>query len=150
MPNVEFYGETFYVTSEPNEFALMELADTAEQVEDNSMPALAALFRLLQESIAADPFDDESSAEREWARFRKVARANRADSTTLLPVVFAVYTAATERPTVQPSDSSDGPAPTPLRSVSPPADPAMDRLSGRPDLQSALLEARAAKAARSA
>jgi hypothetical protein len=35
------------------------------------MPALAALFRLLQESIVADPFDDESTAESEWARFRK-------------------------------------------------------------------------------
>jgi hypothetical protein len=150
VAEVDFYGESFHVTDSPNEFALMEFADTAEQVDEDSMPALAALFRLLQESIAANPFDDTSSAESEWDRFRKVARKNRASSDTLLPVVFAVYTAATERPTVQPSVSSDGPAPTPLRSVSPPADAAMERLSGRPDLQSALLEARAAKAARSA
>jgi hypothetical protein len=150
VPEVQFYGETFHVTDEPNEFAMMEFADTAEQVEDNSLPALAALFRLLHESVAANPFDETSSAESEWARFRKVARANRADSATLLPVVFAVYSEATERPTVLPSASSDGPEPTPLRSVSPPDVPVSEPLSGRPDLQSALLEARAARAVRSA
>lgn len=138
MPDVEFYGEKFQLEDQPNEFALMQFAAAAEEVDVNSMAAMSAAFRLLQAAIV-----DE-----DWPRFKQTAFAHKATSETLMPVMFAVFEQATDRPTERPSVSSDGPEPTPLRSVSLPADPAMDRLSGRPDLQSAVLEAR--KAARSA
>ena len=125
MADVEFYGESFQLEPEPNEFALMQFAAAAEEVDVNSMGAMGAAFRLLQAAIV-----DE-----DWPRFKQTAFANKATSETLMPVMFAVFEQASERPTERPSVSSDGPAPTPLISVSQPDDPAMEQLSGRPDMQ---------------
>ena len=140
MPEIEFYGETFTVTDEPNEFALMEFADAAEDVDSNSLAALAAVLRLVKEAVVANPDVEGSTDESEWQRFRTLARKNKATSQTLMPVIFGLFEDATERPTGQPADSSVGPVATPLRSVSPPVEAALERLSGRPDMQAALLK----------
>lgn len=140
MPEVEFYGESFGLVDSPNEFALMEFAESAESVEENTLAALSSMFRLLKDSIVSE----------DWNRFRALARKNRAGSETLMPVIFAVFEQTTDRPTSRPADSSVGPGTTVPSSVSQPADPAMERFAGRPDMQASLLATRGHLAAVSA
>jgi hypothetical protein len=132
VAEVEFFGEKFGIVDTPNEFALMEFADAAENVEANTMAALSSVLHLLQESIVAD----------DWQRFRTHARKNRAGSQELMPIVFAVFEQTTERPTGQPADSSAGLVSIAPRSESKPADPAIAMFEGRPDMQAAVLRMR--------
>jgi hypothetical protein len=132
VAEVEFYGEKFRLADEVNEFAVMAFADGAENIQADSMAGMAAVYRLLQSSIHED----------DWARFKAHAFKNRANAETLMPVIGAVFEQAAERPTGRPADSSVGPEPTPPTSVSPPADAAMEQLSGRPDMELALMHTR--------
>ncbi|MGZ4663589.1 MAG: hypothetical protein ACXV5Q_00685 [Frankiaceae bacterium] len=99
MPSHELFGETFQLANEIGEFALMEFAEAAEDVESNSLGAMAAVMRLLREAVLPE----------DWPRFRAVCRANKASAESLLPIVYAVFQQETDRPTQRPSDSSDGP-----------------------------------------
>lgn len=132
VAEVEFFGEKFRLVEVANDFALMEWSEAAENVEANSIAAHAATYRLLQESIHPD----------DWQRFRLHARRNKADATSLMPVVAAVWNQSTDRPTSLPADSSAGHQNMPESFVSPPADPVMDRFDGRPDMQLAVLRSR--------
>lgn len=129
MAEVEIFGESFRLVDEPSEFAWMEFADAAESIDSNTMPAMAAVYRLLQDAITAD----------DWPRFRAAARKNRATTETMMPVIFAVGQAVTDRPTGQPSDSSVGLAATPPKSVSTHEVAATELFPGRPDTQTAWL-----------
>ena len=132
MADVEFYGETFRLADEVNEFAVMAFADGAENIEAESMAGMAAVYRLLQSSIHED----------DWARFKQCAFKNRANAETLMPIIGAVFEQTTDRPTGRPADSTAGPTPMLPKSVSKPADAALDMLDGRPDMQFAVKMAR--------
>ena len=129
---VEFFGEQIELADSCSEWALMEFADTAERVESESLPALAAAMRLLREAVAP----------KDWARFTATARKNKATAEQCLPVIVAVFEVATDRPTSLPADSSDGQRTTAPNSTGASSSPAI--LPGRPDLQIAVLRAREA------
>ena len=131
----QFFGERFDLSTEVSEWALMEFAEVAaDGVDGNMMAGLAAMMRLVKECV--DPHD--------LSRFVATARRNRAKSEHLLPVLEATFNVTTQRPTMRPSDSSDGPSATVPSSVVNSVDRGLERLNGRPDLQLAVLHARSA------
>ncbi len=133
MATVEFYGETFTLTSEVSEWALMEFAEAAASGEDGgTMEGMASMLRLVQACVV----------DTDWARFRALARVKRADTDALLPVIQAAFAQAAERPTGRSSDSSDGPATTAQSSALRPADPATALFAGRPDRELAIAKTR--------
>ncbi len=140
----EFFGTDVRIDSAFGSLKVIDVLERWGSVEAGSSDDFVAVKAALREAIEPEDFDGF------WAS----AIEHRQTTDGLLKIYHAISTHAaeqeTERPTVLPSDSSDGLERTPLRSVPQPADPAMERLIGRPDLQSALLEARASKAARSA
>lgn len=135
MGSVEFFGENFDLNAEVSEFALMEFAEAAaDGLDADAMAGMAAMMRLIKECIV--PAD--------VARFLKSARKNRASSKDLIPVLEATFGQVTERPTSQPSGSSDGLPVIEPSSVASSVDRGLERLAGRPDLQLAVLHARSA------
>ena len=135
MSSVEFFGESFGLQEGMSEFALMEFAEAAEGgVEQNAMAAMAAMLRLIKTCIV----------QADLPRFLASARKNRPSSDDLIAVLDAAANQVTERPTSLPADSTDGQTITAPSVVSSSADKGLDRLSGRPDLQLAVLHTRSA------
>lgn len=131
MPSIEFFGEQIALADEISEWALMEFAEAAEHTDEASLGGYAAVMRLLEEAVAAQ----------DWQRFRSLARKNKATSAQCMPAVVAVFEAQTDRPTSRPAVSSDGPPATaPSSTVG--SSSLVTSLSGRPDLQVAVLRAR--------
>lgn len=100
----DFEGHTFTVIDYvPSALPLMELADAIQSgVDADSMPALAAMYQMLQHCIA----------EADWPRFRALAMKSRATTDDVMPIVAAVYEAVTGNPTDGPSASPPGPTAT--------------------------------------
>lgn len=139
MPSdaVEFGGELFIVADKIGLMPLMRFAKVAKAgVDSADLDGLAAMYDLLEQCIAPE----------EWARFEAHADKIRADGEELMRVVGKVFEILTDRPTVRPSDSSDGPTTTGPRFTSTSVERVSSRLedSGRPDL--ALFVNRAAEA----
>jgi hypothetical protein len=132
VADVEFLGEHFKLRKKLPQYALMKFAKSAQSVEANTLDALGSMLNLLQKCIAAE----------DWDRFDALADEEQPDMEDLFAVISKVFEEATDRPTGLPSVSSDGPSGTQLRSVSPPADPATEMLSSRPDARYALKIAR--------
>ncbi|MGZ6838561.1 MAG: hypothetical protein ACXVGE_22080 [Blastococcus sp.] len=124
MPSYELFGETFALADTISEFSLMEFAEAAEDVESNSLGAMAAVMRLLREAVLPE----------DWQRFRQSCRTNKASAEALLPIVYKVFEDATDRPTQRPSDSSDGPPATEPKSTGDSSSRVIERLEaeGRP------------------
>jgi hypothetical protein len=121
-----FCGEQFRPVEQFGQMALLEFAKQAQNdVDSNDMAGLAAMYDLLEASIHPD----------DWARFKKVAKQKAASGAALLDVVGQVISREADRPTSRPSDSSDGPSTTEPSSSSTPADRAIAREAGRPDVQ---------------
>lgn len=137
MSEIVFYGETFTFVEEVGDFALMEFAESAERVDSESLAGLAAIMRLLKAAVIED----------EWNRFQATARKNKATVDACMKVVMDVFERETERPTVRPSDSSDGPLTTAPKSVDASSLRVAKRLEGRPDLQLMVLQAAEARSA---
>lgn len=149
---VEFFGETFTLSPDVSEFALMEFAEAAaDGVDGDTMQGMASMLRLILDCLA-EPEPVVETAEdgtetvvpqpSERARFRAVARKNRAAAKDLMPVIQAAFEGKAERPTGRSSDSSDGPGSTGPKSGSNSAVKGLERLAGRPDLQIAVVRTR--------
>lgn len=94
-----FFGETFTLADEVGTMPLLEFAAAADAGTDASeMAGLAAMHALLRDCLV-----DE-----DWARFRSVAKKNKADTDTLLQVCTRVYEVISGRPTESPTGSSGG------------------------------------------
>lgn len=94
-----FYGETFTIADEVGVMPLLEFAAAADAGTDaGDLAGLAAMHALLRDCLA----------EGEWARFRAVARDNKADADTLLAVCSKVYEVISGRPTESPTGSAGG------------------------------------------
>lgn len=142
---VEFFGETFRVNRvEDYEWQMLEFAKAASSGADSDLlSGAAAVFEFLEAVIHAD----------DWPQFRATAKKNRAQVTRdLMPIVVAAFTQTTGRPTVRPSDSSDGPTRTKPRSVAGSSSKVIKRLEkeGRPDLALMVLMADEGRSAVSA
>lgn len=122
---ITFFGEQFQLPERTGGLARMRFADLAQQDEITDMEELAAIYSLLESVIA----------EADWARFQRHAMKVRATTDELIELVGQIMVAVAARPTQRSSDSSDGPSTAAPSSTSTPAERAIARLSGRPDLQ---------------
>lgn len=122
-----FHGEEFALPERTGAMAMYEFAHLAEEGA-SEMEEKAAIYALLESCIA----------EEDWARFRKVAKKHRATEDELIQVIGQVLVVLAGRPTSRSSDSSDGPVRVDQSSMSTPAERAIGRLSGRPDLQNVI------------
>lgn len=135
-----FKGETFNLAESPSEFAILEFAEAASAGEDSgTLQGMASLLRLAVEIIA----------EPERDRFRQLCRRERATTDELVELLLGKLGGDAERPTVQPSDSTDGQGSTEPKSEpnsdandSPTDGPVKLDLTGRPDLALAVLDMR--------
>lgn len=136
----EMFGESFrFADDDAYEFAILEFAEMAEEVDSNSLAGAAAVMRVLKAIV----YDEDR------ARFLKVARTNHATvERDLLPIIVRAFKEETGRPTEQPADSSDG-----LPATSDPsADDSYSRVirrfeqKGRPDIAQMVDEARRSRA----
>ena len=132
---VEFFGETFHLNAKVPKFALMEFAEAATSGDaDSQLATWGTMLRLALASV--DP--------EEANHFRSVARRNPCEEEHLTEVFKAALGQVTERPTSRPSDSSDGPPVTELKSAPSSAGKVSERLAGRPDLQLAVQQTKSA------
>lgn len=122
MPSLSFQGETFALE---DSYATMMVADFAAGSPEGGVN-LIALRELLQHLIAAE----------DWQRFHDLSVSSRASTVDLIKALEDAMEAIIERPTVQPSDSSDGQEHTPQRSEGDFSLRVIGRLEGqgRPDL----------------
>jgi hypothetical protein len=94
-----FCGETFRVADEVGAMPLMRFAAAAASGLDSAdMDGLVAMTEMIRDTI--NPED--------WARFQQVATDNKADGELLMEVCQGLYEHISARPTVKPTDSSDG------------------------------------------
>jgi len=105
-----FYGETFQIADEVGVIPLLKFGHAAASGLDTSdMEGLDAMYSMLRDCLA----------EGQFSRFLEVGEKNKADADTLLRLVSEVYRVVSGRPTVRPSDSSDGRPPTSPSSSTP-------------------------------
>lgn len=135
MSEVDFFGETIRLVDEPSEWTMLEFAEAADNTDANELQGLAAVMRLLRGTVHED----------DWDRFARTARKHKAQvDRDLMPLVVAVITGATDRPTRQPSDSSAGLPTTAASSTAASSSPATDPWAGgRPELLALVQDSRA-------
>ena len=102
---LEFMGETFTMNApEDYQWEMVEFAGAATGVEANSLAGASAVYGLLKAVVVAD----------EWDRFRRVARAAKAQiDRDLMPLVVTAFTQRTGHPTKPLSGSAGGRTLTP-------------------------------------
>lgn len=119
----EWFGSTVRVIPEVNEVELIDLMDTARDLDAAGLAGLAALKDAFRMLIHPEDFD----------AFWMAAKANRQKTADLAEVFQVLVQGATDRPTQKPSDSSAGPLVTAASSaVVSTSEPVR---VGRPDLQ---------------
>ena len=124
MAKVRFAGQTFDTAERIGAMPLMRFAKVAKGGGDSAdLEGLAAMYDLLKACIA--PAD--------WPRFERAADDSGADGGALMTVVADVVKLLSERPTVRPSVSSDGPPATPQSSEGDSYSRARQELDNRPD-----------------
>jgi hypothetical protein len=97
---VRLKGEEFRAAWPVPAMALAEFAHVAQDgANSDDMTGLAAMYDLFESVI--EPED--------WDRFKRHAKKSRATDKDLMLLVRKVITGQTDRPTVRPSVSSDGP-----------------------------------------
>lgn len=128
MTEVDFYGESFTLADDIDEWTLMEFAEGMNQAESSPLVGLGVIMTLLKEVVP----------QQDWARFRKTAKANKAGFNEVLPIAVSVFdkrAVEVGRPTLRSTDSSDGPCGTEQPSMSSYSVKAIALNDGRPDLQ---------------
>lgn len=134
VSEVTFCGEMFLLT-DPGHYAMQDMLEIAESGTDTET---FAGFHSITKFIAACMDEDD------YARWESLARKHRSTGEDMIRIVMEGLTA---RPTVQPSDSSDGPSATVGSSTDASSLRVITRLQGRPDLQLMVLQAQEARAA---
>jgi len=145
-----WFGHTIRVNPGAGELELMEFLMAADQIEvpddktelAKSLPAMRMVFSFLERQIHPD----------DWQLFFDLAKTNRQDTNDLMEVAMSIVTEVAGFPTTPPSDSPGGPPSTPQNSAAGsssagPESAALSLLSGRPDLQAAVMRAAEARAA---
>jgi hypothetical protein len=122
VPELTFQGETFDLE---DSYATIMVADFSADLLDDKIN-LVALRALLQHLILPE----------DWERFHALCVDKRLGNHDLLKAVEEAIEAINERPTEQPTDSSDGLTTTPAKSEVASSLRVIGRLEGqgRPDL----------------
>lgn len=121
-PFLTFEGRDFAVADRFGLMPLLRFAHHAKQGMDTAdIESLSAIYDVLAQAIAED----------EWEAFCDHATATRADADQLLAVVRQAIEVMSARPTVRPSDSSDGPPATETNSSDVSSSPAPSTLTPR-------------------
>lgn len=124
---VDFKGLKVELSDYVSPLAMMKFASAAEGGgSTDNIEGMAALYEVLQELVADD----------QWRAFSKHVTKVRADGDALLDFVGKAMVALLDRPTEQPSDSSDGLQTIEPSSTGDSSSRVIDRFerSGRPDL----------------
>lgn len=95
LDGVEFVGEGSVSVLDLSEFARL-----ATQGVDSDSPEGVAILADIYHSLLG---------EQEYQRFRRHCRKHDTDADVLLEIIGGMIAEAAERPTIRPSDSSDGP-----------------------------------------
>lgn len=139
----DYFGEQYRVHPDATDLALVEFMDLAASIEIGAggkvtpesigagVQSLAAIMSALRELVHPDDF----------AAVWRAAKANRQTIEDLTELAMGLAAAVADRPTVRPSDSSDGPSSTEQSSTGDSSSP-VSHLSvarrfeeqGRPDL----------------
>jgi hypothetical protein len=99
MATFTYFDEEFRYSDEGDPFAVTEFAEAVDSgVDSEALRGVAAAWR-----VALSCVHDEDKS-----RFRQVSRKNRAKSDDYVAVFWQWLSWQAERPTRQPSDSSDG------------------------------------------
>lgn len=99
MSHFEYFGEQFERAEEFPAFAYAEFCEAmADDAEEDGAQATGVALRLAVASVA----------QKDQKRFRAVSRKNNAKVTDWLKVFYDWSAAEADRPTGQPTDSSDG------------------------------------------
>lgn len=139
---VEWEGESFAIADEVGVMSRIWFGKLAEDGEDaESTQGAAAISDMLEDCLA----------DGEYPRFRAHARSIKATMPQILHLCGMTIEALAERPTVRPSDSSDGPPTTNVPSSDAPLARVLARIPAtRPDLKSQVVRAHEAQQALSA
>lgn len=106
----EFCGVTFTVSTKIGVVPLADFLEAAESgLDDATQEGIVAIKNLVSDCVI----------DSERGKFLQLARVNRANGDDLMPIARAVWEALSARPTVQPSDSSDGSSTTTTNSKAP-------------------------------
>ena len=93
-----WFGETIRANSNLTDVVLMDFAEEAANIDENSPQAMTFIKRQMRLAINSEDFD----------RFWSLALENGQDTTDLMRVMKAIVESVAQRPTVLPSDSSVG------------------------------------------
>ena len=142
-PCLTVRGEKFDVVEVVAPMAFMRYSDGAVRGVDSSSPeGMAAMYVLLKACIVPE----------DWDRFEQMAITECLGHAELFEVVQQAFGVIAERPTLRPSESSDGPvsispnsedvSSSPAEPVASPADRVIRRLeeAGRPDWALVVME----------
>lgn len=118
----EWFGSEIRCDADISSTALVDFMEKAATIDQNSPEAISFTKDFLRACIHADDFDTY------WS----LALKNRQEIEDHMRVAKAVIEAATDRPTMQPSESAGGP---PMNKEESMASLLEQALPGRPDLQ---------------
>jgi hypothetical protein len=93
-----WFGETIRTNPNLTDVVLMDFAEEAANIDENSPQAMTFIKRQMRLAINSDDFD----------RFWSLALENGQDTNDLMRVMKAIVESVAQRPTVLPSDSSAG------------------------------------------
>jgi hypothetical protein len=137
MAHISRWGVDFEVAEKFGLMPMLKFARLAKAgVDSDDMEGLVVIGDVLREC-----FTDEA-----YAQFEDAAMKNHADGDELMEVMQQAMQAIAERPTQQPSDSSDGQPTITTSSVGDSSSQALSLLDGRPDLQLMVMQASEARA----
>lgn len=131
---VTFGGEVFFLR-QPGHYAMQDVLELAEKGTDSES---AAGFRAISGLVAACMSDED------YARWEQIARRERSTGEDMIRLVLE---GLTDRPTVRPSDSSDGPPSAGTNSTDDSFLRVIAQEQGRPDRQLILLQAQESRTA---
>lgn len=126
----DYFGQTLRANPELGELDYVDFMDKAGGAEAEGALGLSFVKDFARLCIHPDDFDEF------WA----LARKHRQGVEDVFKVCRAIVEQVSDRPTTQPSDSSDGQTTTDTKSEPGLSSTLAERLAGRPDLQLLVLQ----------
>jgi hypothetical protein len=135
----DFFDQEVRIDPSFGQLDFIDFMESAASVDEDDPSAMVVIKDMLRKCVHQDDFE----------QFWKTARTERQSVTDLMEVVYAAVAAVAERPTSQPSDSSDGLLSDAPNSTDDSSLQVIDLLErqGRPDKAQMVAQAQKARAA---